>query len=56
LSRTIRNSLIMALAVTQQFNDRARRSPAGDNRTTHSINTCDVEGGRGIIFVLRDER
>jgi hypothetical protein len=50
LSGLICDRLIMALAVAQQFHDRARRSPAGDDRITGSLNTGNVEEGHGLIY------
>ena len=41
----------MGLAVAQQFHDRARRSPAGDDRVTRWLNAGNVEDGHGLIGV-----
>jgi hypothetical protein len=46
----------MALAVAQQFHDRAWRSPAGDDRVTRSLNAGNVEDGHGLIGVRRAGR
>jgi hypothetical protein len=46
----------MALAVAQQFHDRAWRSPAGDDRVTRALNAGNVEGGHGLISVRRAGR
>jgi hypothetical protein len=46
----------MALAVAQQFHDRARRSPTGDDRVTRSFNAGNVEDGHGLIGVRRARR
>jgi hypothetical protein len=47
---------MMALAVEQQFHDRAWRSPAGDNCVTRSLNAGNVEDGHGLIGVRRAGR
>jgi hypothetical protein len=46
----------MALAVAQQFHDRAWRSPAGDDRVTRSLNAGNIEDGHGLIGVRRAGR
>jgi hypothetical protein len=47
---------IMALAVAQQFHDRAWRSPARDDRVTRSLNAGNIEDGHGLIGVRRAGR
>jgi hypothetical protein len=56
LSGLICDRLIMALAVAQQFHDRAWRSPAGNDRVTRSLNAGNVEDGHGLIGVRRARR
>jgi hypothetical protein len=56
LSGLICDRSIMALAVAQQFHDRAWRSPAGDDRVTRSLNAGNVEDGHGLIGVRRAGR
>jgi len=46
---------IMALAVAQQFHDRAWR-PAGSDRVTRSLNAGNVEYGHGLIGARRAGR
>jgi hypothetical protein len=56
LSGLICDRSIMALAVAQQFHDRAWRSPAGNDRVTRSLNAGNVEDGHGLIGVRRAGR
>jgi len=53
LSGLICDRSIMALAVAQQFHDRAWRSPAANDRVTRSLNAGNVEDGHGFIGVRR---
>jgi hypothetical protein len=50
LAGLICDHAIMALAVAQQFHDRAWRSPAGDDRIARLLNARNVEGGYGLII------
>ena len=42
----------MALAVAQQFNNRAGRSPAGDDCLAGWLNSGNIEDGRELIAGL----
>jgi hypothetical protein len=51
LSRLICDRFVKVLAVSQQFNRRARRGSAGNDRVTVSLNTGDVEGRFGSVGI-----
>jgi hypothetical protein len=55
LSGLICDRSIMALAVAQQFHDRAWR-PAGNDRVTRSLNAGNVGDGHGLIGARRAGR